>query len=68
MYTAGIKDRLILLTSDGVHDQIPEPEMTALIREHADAPQALAEALVAAAQPDGDGYRDDATVVVIRIN
>ncbi|MFM9446905.1 hypothetical protein [Streptomyces acidiscabies] len=65
VYTAGIKDRLILLTSDGVHDQIPEAEMTALIRDHADDPQALADALVDAARPDDTGYRDDATAIVI---
>ncbi|MDX3017341.1 PP2C family protein-serine/threonine phosphatase [Streptomyces acidiscabies] len=65
VYTAGIKDALILLTSDGVHDQIPEAEMTALVRDHADDPQALADALVNAARPDETGYRDDATAIVI---
>ncbi|MET8974345.1 hypothetical protein ABZX85_01875 [Streptomyces sp. NPDC004539] len=65
VYTAGIKDPLVILTSDGVHDQIPEAELTALVREHADDPQALAAALVAAARPDDTGYRDDATAVVI---
>ncbi|WP_329390212.1 hypothetical protein [Streptomyces sp. NBC_01716] len=62
----GIDDRLLLLTSDGVHDQIEPDVMKNLVREHADRPQALADALVAAAQADEEGYRDDATVVVIR--
>ncbi|MFC9429270.1 SpoIIE family protein phosphatase [Streptomyces sp. NPDC056987] len=65
VYTAGVKDPLVILTSDGVHDQIPADEMEALVREHADDPQALADALVAAAQPDDDGYRDDATAVIL---
>ncbi|MGW4222754.1 SpoIIE family protein phosphatase [Streptomyces bauhiniae] len=66
VYTAGIRDRLILLTSDGVHDQITPDAMEALVREHEDDPQALAAALVNAAQPDVDDYRDDATAIVIR--
>ncbi|MEV7013243.1 SpoIIE family protein phosphatase [Streptosporangium sp. NPDC051022] len=57
---------LVLLTSDGVHDQVEPATLEALVREHADTPQALADALVVAAQPDKDGYRDDATVVVLR--
>ncbi|WP_079195541.1 SpoIIE family protein phosphatase [Streptomyces acidiscabies] len=56
---------LLILTTDGIHDQIPEEEITALVRDHAADPQALADALVAAARPDDAGYRDDATVVVI---
>lgn len=55
----------VLLTSDGVHDQIPHDEMERLVAEHADAPQALADALAAAAQEDDGGYRDDATIVVL---
>lgn len=62
-----VPDPLIVLTSDGVHDQIAADVLEALVREHQDAPQALAEALVTAAQPNGKGYRDDATAVVIRI-
>ncbi|MCR8947215.1 SpoIIE family protein phosphatase [Streptomyces sp. OUCMDZ-4982] len=61
-----IPDPLVILTSDGVHDQVPEHDMIELIRKHARTPQALADALVAAAQPDKDGYRDDATAIVIR--
>ncbi|MEV8600461.1 SpoIIE family protein phosphatase [Streptomyces griseoviridis] len=66
VYTAGIKDHVVLLTSDGVHDQIPHDAMAALVREHAADPQALADALVAAAGADEKGYRDDATAVVLR--
>lgn len=65
VYTAGIRDDLIILTSDGVHDQIPPLALQDLVREHAADPQALADALVSAAQADEKGYRDDATVVVV---
>lgn len=65
VYTAGIRDRLVILASDGVHDQVDIGVMEDLVREHASDPQALADALVAAAQEDDDGYRDDATVVVL---
>ncbi|WP_405822068.1 SpoIIE family protein phosphatase [Streptomyces sp. NBC_00838] len=64
----GIPDGLLLLTSDGIHDQITPDALTALVREHATDPQVLASALVAAAQPDDDGYRDDATAVVISVH
>ncbi|MFD8964407.1 hypothetical protein ACFV0C_05270 [Streptomyces sp. NPDC059568] len=65
VYTAGIKDPLVILTSDGVHDQVSHDAMTTLVSAHRDDPQALADALVAAAQPDETGYRDDATAIVI---
>ncbi|MCS0638741.1 SpoIIE family protein phosphatase [Streptomyces sp. LP05-1] len=67
VYTAGICDHLIVLTSDGVHDQVPAAVLEALVREHAAAPQALADALVAAARTDEDGYRDDATALVLLV-
>ncbi len=67
VYTAGIRDRMIILTSDGIHDQVPADTLEDLVREHQANPQALADALVAAAQPDQDGYRDDATAVVVSI-
>ncbi|MEU2436589.1 SpoIIE family protein phosphatase [Streptomyces rubradiris] len=61
---------LVLLVSDGVSDQVDLARAEALCREHADAPQALADALVAAAEgePDESGelYRDDATVIALR--
>jgi len=56
---------LLILTSDGVHDQVPADVIEALVRRHDDDPQALADALVATAEPTADGYRDDATAVVI---
>ncbi|MFE4373277.1 hypothetical protein ACFRMN_34580 [Streptomyces sp. NPDC056835] len=67
VYSVTIPDRLALLTSDGAHDQIDHDAMTDLVRTHQDDPQALADALVAAAQPDETGYRDDATVIVLAI-
>ncbi|MFF1348523.1 SpoIIE family protein phosphatase [Streptomyces sp. NPDC058322] len=62
---------LVLLVSDGISDQVPEEVWTDLIRQHETDPQALADALVAAAQAEiddetGEPYRDDATVVVLR--
>ncbi len=56
---------LLILTSDGVHDQVPAPIVEQLIREHQDQPQLLATALVTAAGADTAGYRDDATALVI---
>lgn len=56
---------LVILTSDGVHDALEAEDLEELVRAHTDDPQALANALVAAPQLDGDGYRDDATAVVI---
>ncbi|MFI5616710.1 hypothetical protein [Streptomyces sp. NPDC051567] len=56
---------LVLLTSDGIHDQIAHSHMRHLVTKYAGAPETLAESLVAVAQPDPDGYRDDATAVVI---
>ncbi|OPC85177.1 hypothetical protein B4N89_20475 [Embleya scabrispora] len=57
---------LLILTTDGVHDQVEPAAIEALVRKYAVDPQALADALVAAAEPDIDGYRDDATAMVIR--
>lgn len=57
---------LVLLTSDGVHDQVEPAVLEELVREHQADPQALADALVAAAREDEDGYRDDATAIVLR--
>ncbi|WP_254406658.1 SpoIIE family protein phosphatase, partial [Streptomyces sp. AC627_RSS907] len=65
IYQATIPDALVLLTSDGVHDQTDHDTLTATVRTHATDPQALADALVAAAEADADGYRDDATAIVI---
>ncbi|MFS0697792.1 hypothetical protein [Streptomyces nitrosporeus] len=67
VYTAGIRDQVVILTSDGIHDQMPADVLEDLVREHQGDPQALADALAAAAQPDETGYRDDATAIVVRI-
>jgi serine/threonine protein phosphatase PrpC len=56
---------LVVLTSDGVHGQMPHDALEALVIQHQHAPQTLAEALVDAAEADSDGARDDATAVVI---
>ncbi|WDN56404.1 hypothetical protein [Streptomyces clavuligerus] len=54
-----------LPVSDGVVDQAPHGVLEALVREHAAGePQALASAIVGAATST-DGYRDDATAVII---
>lgn len=57
--------RLVLIVSDGVSDQVGHERMEALCRAHAAEPQALADALAAAAEADARGYRDDATVIVM---
>ncbi|MFJ1858763.1 hypothetical protein ACIOHA_15810 [Streptomyces anulatus] len=67
VYTASTRDQVVILTSDGIHDQMPPGVLEDLVREHQGEPQDLADALVAAAQPDADGYRDDATAVVIAV-
>jgi len=53
------------VTSDGVHKQITDQRLAEIARDHDDDPRALAEAIVAEPQADDDGYRDDATVVVL---
>ncbi|MFE6272197.1 SpoIIE family protein phosphatase [Streptomyces goshikiensis] len=57
--------RLVLLVSDGLSDQVEHETAEALCRTHAADPQALAEALVAAAETGDDGYRDDTTVIAL---
>ncbi|RZU46125.1 stage II sporulation protein E [Streptomyces sp. BK022] len=56
---------LVLLCSDGVSDQVDQATWRELCATHADDPQAMADALVAAATADEEGYRDNATVVVL---
>ncbi|WP_411140935.1 hypothetical protein [Streptomyces sp. x-80] len=58
-------DEVVIITSDGVHDQVGPERLEALAAEHGDDFLALADALVAAAQPDQDGYRDDATTIAL---
>ncbi|MFF2612706.1 PP2C family protein-serine/threonine phosphatase [Kitasatospora sp. NPDC058046] len=55
----------LILTSDGVHDQVTVEVIEGLVREHQGDLQALADALVAAAVTTAEGYRDDATAVVL---
>ncbi|MFD6874601.1 MULTISPECIES: PP2C family protein-serine/threonine phosphatase [unclassified Streptomyces] len=62
---AWTRSPLVVLMSDGVHDQVPHGAMEALALRYEDDPQALSEALVAAAT-GADGVRDDATALVIR--
>ncbi|MDX3694893.1 SpoIIE family protein phosphatase [Streptomyces europaeiscabiei] len=57
--------RLVLLVSDGVSDQVGHELMETLCREHESDPQALADALTAAAEANEEGYRDDATVIAM---
>lgn len=57
--------RLVLLCSDGVSDQVDQATWRELCASHAEDPQTLADALVAAAAADDDGYRDDATVIAL---
>ncbi|MEU5163930.1 SpoIIE family protein phosphatase [Streptomyces sp. NPDC020875] len=64
--------RLVLLVTDGISDQVPLSTAEGLCRAHADDPQALADALTAAAEGEtdektGEHYRDDATTVVLRL-
>lgn len=54
----------VLLVSDGL-DEVPLEDLEALVKEHQADPQVLADAIVAAAREHEDGYRDDATAVVL---
>ncbi|WP_371627713.1 hypothetical protein OG245_36985 [Streptomyces sp. NBC_01116] len=56
---AWTRSPLVVLMSDGVHDQVPHGAMEALALRYEDDPQALSEALVAAAATGADGIRDD---------
>ncbi|MDX2692184.1 hypothetical protein [Streptomyces ipomoeae] len=62
---AEIPDRLVLLTTDGIHDTVDHVEFEALVRAHEDHPQALTDALTAAAREGRNGERDDATAVAL---
>ncbi|MYW04800.1 SpoIIE family protein phosphatase [Streptomyces sp. SID3343] len=65
VHAAEVPDTMIVLTSDGVHDSVAHDDMQALARAHHHDPQALADALVAAAVENAAGYRDDATAIVV---
>ncbi|MFI2209605.1 hypothetical protein [Streptomyces sp. NPDC020141] len=58
---------LVLLVSDGVSDQTAPAALEQLVREYAADPQALDEPVVAAAEADDAGYRDDATAIVLTV-
>ncbi|MGY3676762.1 PP2C family serine/threonine-protein phosphatase [Streptomyces sp. TE33382] len=59
-------EQLVIVTSDGVHDYATHDELEDVVREWRDGDlQALADAIVAVASPDPEGYRDDATVAVL---
>lgn len=62
---AEIPDRLVLLTTDGIHDTVGHAEFEALVRAHEDHPQALTDALTAAAREGRNGERDDATAIAL---
>lgn len=55
----------VILTSNGIHDQMPHEELESLVRDRHGDPRSLADMIVAAAREDDDGRRDDATVVVL---
>jgi serine/threonine protein phosphatase PrpC len=57
-------DELLLLVSDGL-DSVPLGDLEALVKRHQDEPRLLADAIVNTARADQEGYRDDATAVVL---
>lgn len=57
-------NELVVLVSDGL-DTLPHDDLEELVREHQDEPDTLADAIVAAARETEDGYRDDATAIVL---
>lgn len=56
-------DKVLILTSDGVHDALTPEEFAEIVRAHQDHPDACAKALVEAAAAGEKG--DDATAAVI---
>src|SRR5262249_44677259 len=66
VYQVQIPPGLIVLTSDGVHDQLTDDEMAALLGAHSN-PRESADAVLGAVSADEHGYRDDATVVLVRV-
>ncbi|HSC29758.1 MAG TPA: protein phosphatase 2C domain-containing protein [Vicinamibacterales bacterium] len=57
------RDCAILLCTDGLSDMLPSPTIDRIVRRHAGNPDAVAEALVAAANQAGG--RDNVTVVYV---
>lgn len=61
-------EQLLLVTTDGVHDYTTHDELEDAISQWREGDlQSLADAIVAAAGPDPEGYQDDATVAVLRV-
>lgn len=59
----------VILTSDGVHDQLEHEVLEGLVREHIFGDlQVLADAIVAAVVANESGYRDDATVIALLVS
>ncbi|MEV5680982.1 hypothetical protein [Streptomyces sp. NPDC052179] len=68
VHACRISDPMVILTSDGVHDQLTHEELEDVVRIHADGGlQAMADAVVAAVSDRPSGSRDDATVAILRI-
>ncbi|WP_332010717.1 SpoIIE family protein phosphatase [Streptomyces uncialis] len=58
-------ERVLLLMSDGITDQVKRRTIKRLAKRHATRPKKLAKALVAAAENRPSGRRDDATVIIV---
>jgi protein phosphatase len=56
---------VVILASDGIHT-VPEEEIARIVGA-AEAPDAVADALLAAVDAVGDPYQDNTTVVVVRV-
>lgn len=56
---------LIIVTTDGIHDALHHAAIEETARELADDPDRLAAVLVAIVTTYEQGYRDDATAVVL---
>lgn len=65
VHPAETDEELVLLFSDGI-EQVPHERLVQLIRQYENDLQALADAIVAAVEADDDGYRYDATVIVLK--
>lgn len=65
-----ISAKLVVLTSDGVHDALDHDRLTELVRRHAEEPQDLADSLVAeavTAPRDDDADVDNVSAVVLLV-
>lgn len=64
--TEVIDTRLLLLTTNGLHTELPHAQITELVTEHRDTPQALADAVVEAAT--SGLWAENATAVALRLS